>query len=70
MGIVHEEVTFHTEYDNESVEAIRKIIRDQCGENQTRMLGSTRLEHARQRNAGNSLSKVQKRGTGVPHVHP
>ena len=33
MGIVHEEVTFHTEYDNESVEAIRKIIRDQCGEN-------------------------------------
>ncbi len=33
MAIVHEEVTFHTEVDNESVEAIRRIIRDQCGEN-------------------------------------
>jgi len=33
MGIVHEEVTFHTEVDDESVQAIRKIIRDQCGDN-------------------------------------
>ncbi|ASO67390.1 structural protein c105 [Metallosphaera turreted icosahedral virus] len=33
MAIVHEEVTFHTEVDDESVEAIRRIIRDQCGEN-------------------------------------
>ena len=32
MAIIHEEVTFHTEVDNESVEAIRKIIRDQCGD--------------------------------------
>ena len=32
MAIVHETIEFHTEYDNESVEAIRKIIHDQCGE--------------------------------------
>ena len=33
MAIIHEEeVTFHTEYDSESVEQIRKIIHDQCGE--------------------------------------
>ena len=33
MAIVHESVEFHSEYDNESVEAIKKIIREQCGEN-------------------------------------
>jgi hypothetical protein len=32
MAIIHEEVSFHTEYDTEAVEQIRKIIRDQCGE--------------------------------------
>jgi len=32
MAIIHEETIFHTEYDTESVEQIKKIIRDQCGE--------------------------------------
>jgi len=32
MGIIHESVEFHTEYDDESVQAIRKIIREQCGD--------------------------------------
>jgi len=32
MAIIHETVEFHTEYDAESVEQIRKIIRDQCGD--------------------------------------
>ena len=32
MAIIHEEIEFHTEYDHESVEQIRKIIRDQCGD--------------------------------------
>ena len=32
MAIIHEEEIFHTEYDTESVEQIRKIIREQCGE--------------------------------------
>ena len=32
MAIIHESVEFHTEYDDESVQAIRKIIRDQCGD--------------------------------------
>jgi len=31
MGIIHEEVEFHTEYDHDSVEKIREIIHDQCG---------------------------------------
>jgi len=32
VAIIHESVEFHTEYDDESVQAIRKIIREQCGE--------------------------------------
>jgi hypothetical protein len=33
VAIIHEEeVVFHTEYDTESVQAIRKIIKEQCGE--------------------------------------
>ena len=32
MAIIHEELTFHTEVDDESVQAIRKIIHDQCGD--------------------------------------
>jgi len=32
VAIIHESVEFHTEYDDESVQAIRKIIRDQCGD--------------------------------------
>jgi len=31
MAIIHESVEFHTEYDDESVQAIKKIIKDQCG---------------------------------------
>jgi len=33
MAIIHEEEIFHTEYDDESVKAIRQIIREQCGDN-------------------------------------
>ena len=32
MAIIHETVEFHTEYDSESVEAVKKIIYEQCGE--------------------------------------